>query len=54
VQDRNGADEVIGWMQNCWHKVRKTFADGGYSGKLVERIQKVFGIEVQNCEEERG
>lgn len=46
VQERNGADEVIGRLQECWCKVRMVFADGGYSGKLVERIKKVFGIEV--------
>jgi putative transposase len=46
VQDRNGADEVIKWLKECWCRVKVLFADGGYSGKLVERIGKVFGIQV--------
>jgi putative transposase len=46
VQDRNGADEVIEWLQGGWCKIKVLFADGGYSGKLIERIKKVFGIEV--------
>src|SRR6476620_11195291 len=50
VQDRNGADEVIDWMKRCWAGVEKLFADGGYSGKLVERVKKAFGIDVQIVE----
>lgn len=47
IQDRNGADEVIRCMKESWHRIVKVFADGGYSGKLVERIKKTFGIEVE-------
>lgn len=47
VQDRNGADEVLIWMKRCWQKVNLVFADGGYSGGLVDRMKRAFGIEVQ-------
>lgn len=50
VQDRNGADEVIEWMKRCWQNVKVVFADGGYSGKLVERVKKAFDIDVQIVE----
>jgi putative transposase len=46
LQDRSGADEVVGWLKGCWCRVKTLFADGGYSGKLVERIKKAFGIEM--------
>jgi len=46
VQDRNGADEVFQWLTNCWCCIKTVFADGGYSGKLVERIRKAFFIDV--------
>ena len=54
MQDRNGADEVIAWMKQCWTGVKKIFADAGYSGKLVERIQTVFDIEVQIVKKDEG
>ena len=47
VQDRNGADELIGWLVSCWCCIKTVFADAGYSGKLIERIRKVFSINVQ-------
>ena len=47
VQDRNGADEVIKWLTDCWCCIKTVFADGGYSGKLIERIRKAFSVDVQ-------
>jgi putative transposase len=47
TQDRNGADELISWLKQCWVCIKTIFADAGYSGKLVEEIKKVFSIEVQ-------
>lgn len=47
TQDRNGADEVIQWLKDRWHCIKIIFADGGYSGKLIERIKKLFSITVQ-------
>lgn len=47
MQDRNGADKMIGCMENCWYNVKKSFADGDYSGKLAMRVKKAFGIQVQ-------
>jgi len=47
IQDRDGADEVIKCMKESSHRIVKIFADGGYGGKLIERIKKAFGIEVQ-------
>ncbi len=54
VQDRNGADEVIEWMKQCWQKVGLIFADAGYSGKLVERVKKAFNIDVQIVEKKES
>jgi len=50
VQDRNGAGEVIAGMKQCWQKVKLLFADGGYSGKLVDRVKTAFGIELRIVE----
>lgn len=47
IQDRHGADEVIRCMKESWCRIVKVFADGGYSGKLTERIKKAFDIEVE-------
>jgi putative transposase len=47
VQDRKGADEVFRWLTDCWCCIKTVFADGGYSGKLIERIRKAFFIDVQ-------
>jgi putative transposase len=34
-------------MKKNWHRIINVIADDGYSCKLIERIKKVFGIEVQ-------
>ena len=47
VPARNGADEVIAWMKRCWHNIKKLFADGGYSSKLIKRIKTLFDIDVE-------
>jgi putative transposase len=47
VQDRDGAQSVIEKMQERWIKVIKIFADGGYRGKLIEKIKEAFSIDVQ-------
>lgn len=54
VQDRNGADEVIGWMKMLWRKVKLIFADAGYTGKLIERIKSSCGITVQIVKKEEA
>lgn len=46
VQDRNGADELITWLKHSWCNIKMIFADGGYSGKLVERVKKTFSIDL--------
>ena len=39
--------EAFGSMQESWIRVIKIFADGGYAGKLIERIKHLFKIEVE-------
>jgi len=45
VQDRDGAVEVIGKMKENWRAIAKIFADGGYRGKLIERVRTEFKTE---------
>ena len=47
VQDRDGATEVIGRLWEAWIKIVKLFADGGYQGRLLEKIKSRFGMEVE-------
>src|SRR5438477_2289448 len=47
VQDRNGAFDVVQKLVENWKKVIKIFADGGYSGKLVDKVKEVFKINVE-------
>jgi len=45
VQDRDGAIEVTNNMRESWRSVGKLFTDGGYRGKLIERIKTNFKIQ---------
>lgn len=47
VQDRAGAGEVIRKLRENWKRVTKLFADGGYGGKLIEKIKLAFKIQLQ-------
>ena len=47
VQDRDGAGEVIRILKENWKRVTKLFADGGYGGKLIEKIKIAFKIQLQ-------
>lgn len=47
VQDRDGATEVISKMMDSWRKVVRIFADGGYRGKLIEKVKAQFKIELE-------
>ena len=47
VQDRDGASEVVQKLVECWKKIVKIFADGSYSGELIEKIKKGFSITVE-------
>jgi putative transposase len=47
VQDRNGAFDVVQKLVENWKKVVKIFADGGYSGKLVDKVKEVFKINIE-------
>jgi putative transposase len=42
VQDRNGGLEVIERLTENWRKIIKIFADGGYSGTLVDKVKERF------------
>jgi len=47
VQDRAGAPNVIRNMKGNWMKVIKIFADGGYTGKLIDSVKEAFNIEIE-------
>lgn len=47
VQDRDGAQSVIEKMRENWSRVIKIFADGGYAGKLIEKIKDTFNIDLE-------
>jgi putative transposase len=46
-QDRDGAPGVIATMKESWLRVSKIFADGGYAGKLIDKIKLAFNIELE-------
>jgi len=41
IQDRDAAEHVFSKMKRTWKKVTHAFADGGYSGKLIERLKNL-------------
>lgn len=47
VQDRSGAIPVIECLVEKWNKIIKIFADGGYSGGLIEAVKKQYRITVE-------
>ena len=47
VQDRNGAIIVIEKLVENWRKIIKIFADGGYSGSLIEKVRTKFRIDFE-------
>lgn len=47
VQDRDGAQSVIEKMKENWMRVIKIFADGGYAGKLIDKIKLAFNIPLE-------
>ena len=47
VQDRDGAPSVIEKMKERWVSVIKIFADGGYAGKLINKVRLTFNIELE-------
>jgi putative transposase len=47
VQDRNGALAVVEKMVEGWKRIIKIFADGGYSGTLVNKIKEGFKIDFE-------
>jgi putative transposase len=47
VQDRDGATSVIEHMKENWLSIIKIFADGGYAGKLIQKVKDLFSIELE-------
>lgn len=47
VQDRKGAIMVVECLSEKWNKIIKIFADGGYSGGLIEVIKKQYKITLE-------
>lgn len=38
IQDRDGGFLLLGEQRDSWPDLRRVYADGGYSGKLVEKV----------------
>jgi putative transposase len=47
MQDRDGAISVIDKLIENWKKVIKIFADGGYAGKLINKVKARFKIKLE-------
>ena len=47
VQDRDGAISVIDKLTENWKKIIKIFADSGYRGELIAKVQTRFKIELE-------
>ena len=47
VQDRDGAVDVVSKLCESWKRVVKIFADGGYTGQLINTIKTKFKIELE-------
>ena len=47
VQDRDGADEVVGRAKAKYPSLRKLYADSAYAGKCAERLHKEFELDVE-------
>ena len=47
VQDRDGAISVINKLTENWKKIIKIFADSGYRGELIAKVQTRFKIELE-------
>ena len=46
MKDSDGAVGVIIKLLENWKNVVKLFADGGYRGKLIEKVKKCFKIDI--------
>lgn len=47
VQDRNGAKQVLGKLAEGFPRLRLIWADGGYTGKLVDWVQSTLTCVLQ-------
>jgi len=47
VQDRDGAISVIDKLTENWKKIIKIFADSGYRGELIAKVQTRFKIDLE-------
>jgi putative transposase len=47
VQDSHGAISVIDKLTENWKKIIKIFADSGYRGELIAKVQTRFKIELE-------
>ena len=43
VQDRDGAEIVLGEIAGRFTRLKKLWADGGYAGELVENVKRWYG-----------
>jgi putative transposase len=54
VQDRDGAVSLLAQAQHAFSSIRAAFADGGYSGKLVDLVKELLGIKLKIVKKEPG
>ena len=47
IQDRVGARAVLMRLFRCFDTVVKVFADGGYTGTLIDWAKEMFGYDVE-------
>lgn len=47
IQDRDGGRYVLGKAKCKEHKRLKTYADGGYAGKLIVWAREILGYDVE-------
>lgn len=47
IQDRDGAKETLLKIKDLYPLLTLMWADGGYSGKLVDWVQEYFGIKLE-------
>ena len=47
VQDRDGAEMVLGEIAGRFTRLKKLWADGGYAGELAENVRRWYGRAIE-------
>jgi putative transposase len=54
IQDRDGAKKVLDKAKSCFPRLRLVWADGGYSGKLIDWVKQVCGWTLEIVKRDKG